>query len=109
MDGPDHLQLSEQVLSRPRPGVTASRGEFNSLAVLSPNFIMTPFVNKISVSFAAALAVFPVCVADVVISEIMYHPNSTNLLQEWIELHNTGAATGNLSGWPTTTGGGFTL
>src|SRR2546430_7271658 len=86
-----------------------NRGGFNSLAVISPNFNMTPFVNKISVGFAAALAIFPVCAADVVINEIMYHPNSTNVLEEWIELHNTGATNVNLSGWRTTKGVAFTF
>ena len=38
----------------------------------------------------------------VVINEIMYHPASTNALEEWIELYNNGATNVNLSGWKIT-------
>src|SRR5437867_4371032 len=40
----------------------------------------------------------------VVINEIMYHPASTNVLEEWIELHNSGTTNMNLSGWRITKG-----
>ena len=45
----------------------------------------------------------------VVLSEIMYHPSSENLLEEYIELHNTGAATVHLAGWQLTAGVRFTF
>src|SRR6266576_1422627 len=45
----------------------------------------------------------------VVVNEIMYHPNSTNVLEEWIELHNNGPTNVNLSGWQITRGIAFTF
>src|SRR6266511_4162504 len=38
----------------------------------------------------------------VVINEIMYHPSSTNLLEEWVELYNPGPTNVSLSGWQIT-------
>ena len=40
----------------------------------------------------------------VLINEIMYHPASTNVLEEWIELYNSGPTNVNLSGWQITKG-----
>src|ERR1051325_5175839 len=37
--------------------------------------------------------------ADVVISEIMFHPSSGDDGQEYIELYNKGDAAANLTGW----------
>ena len=40
--------------------------------------------------------------ADVIISEIMYNPNSSEMspiLHEWIEIYNTGNATVDITGW----------
>src|SRR5688572_27110576 len=37
--------------------------------------------------------------AQVVINEIMYHPASENVLEEYIELHNLAATNVNISGW----------
>ena len=45
----------------------------------------------------------------VLVNEIMYHPNSTNVLEEWIELHNNGPTNVNLSGWQFTRGVAFTF
>ncbi len=47
--------------------------------------------------------------ADVVISEIMYHPASENIAEEFIELHNTGTAAANVSGFSFTSGISFTI
>src|SRR6185503_5832230 len=46
---------------------------------------------------------------SVVINEILYHPTSTNVLEEWIELYNTGQTNVNLSGWRITKGLQFTF
>ncbi len=43
----------------------------------------------------------------VVINEVQYHPASTNLLEQWFELYNTGAAGVDLSGWRVTKGVDF--
>jgi len=45
--------------------------------------------------------------ADVVINEIMYHPSSENVLEEYIELHNSGTNSVNLTGWEFTKGVSF--
>jgi hypothetical protein len=45
----------------------------------------------------------------VVISEIMYHPSSENVLEEYIELFNKGASAVNLNGWRFSGGVQFTF
>lgn len=47
--------------------------------------------------------------ADVLISEIMYHPSSENPAEEFIELYNSGAAPVSLAGWQITSGVNFTF
>jgi hypothetical protein len=47
--------------------------------------------------------------SGIVISEIMYHPSTENPRHEFIELHNKGAASVNLSGWRLRRGVEFTL
>src|ERR1051326_9151879 len=47
--------------------------------------------------------------SGVIVNEIMFHPNSTNLLEEWIELYNTAPTNVNLSGWQITKGVAFTF
>src|SRR5438552_8042407 len=51
----------------------------------------------------------PLLAQPVVINEVMYHPPSTNLLEEWFELYNPGSNTVNLSGWQITKGVAFTF
>ena len=41
----------------------------------------------------------PALRAGVLITEIHYHPVGTNVLEEWLELHNAGAAPADLAGW----------
>ena len=36
---------------------------------------------------------------DIVINEIMYHPSSENVLEEYIELHNAGSSSVDVSNW----------
>jgi hypothetical protein len=43
----------------------------------------------------------------VIINEIMYHPAGTNVLREWIELHNPGPDAALLTGWRISNGIGF--
>src|SRR2546427_8520388 len=45
----------------------------------------------------------------VVFNELLYHPNSTNVLEEWIELYNTAPTNVNLSGWRITKGIAFSF
>ena len=46
---------------------------------------------------------------QIVISEIMYHPASENTNHEWIELHNRGNSTVNVTAWRFTRGIDFTF
>ena len=54
-------------------------------------------------------AATPVPGQTVVINEIMYHPPSTNLLEEWFEIYNPGTNAVDLSGWQVTKGVEFTF
>ena len=36
--------------------------------------------------------------SDIIISEVMYKPDSTNSIQ-WVEIHNKGAVSVDLTGW----------
>ncbi len=47
--------------------------------------------------------------SGVVISEIMYHPSSENVLEEYIELFNKGAGAVSLNGWKFSAGVSFTF
>src|SRR5688572_13348080 len=47
--------------------------------------------------------------AQVVINEIMYHPASENVLEEYIELHNRATTNVNVSGWRFSNGVEFTF
>lgn len=47
--------------------------------------------------------------ADIVINEIMYHPSSQNVLEEYIELHNRGTNSVSLNGWRLTKGVDYTF
>ncbi len=47
--------------------------------------------------------------SGVVISEIMYHPSSENVLEEYIELFNKGGSAVSLSGWQLSAGVSFTF
>lgn len=46
---------------------------------------------------------------NVVISEVFHHPASTNLLEQYVELYNSGAAAVDLSGWRFANGIVFTI
>jgi hypothetical protein len=48
-------------------------------------------------------------VTGVIISEIMYHPSSENVLEEFIELFNKGASAVNLNGWQFSAGVNYTF
>src|SRR5438093_1599005 len=59
--------------------------------------------------FASLLMALPSRAQNVIINEIMYHPPSTNLLEQWVELLNTGSNTVDLSGWTLGGGADFTF
>lgn len=62
-----------------------------------------------SVLWLASLVLLEPIPAEVVISEILYHPASEVIGEEFIELHNTGPAAANVSGYAFTRGIHFTL
>ncbi len=67
--------------------------------------------NRLCVALAT-LAFLSTVVAEaqsqpVIISEIMYHPPTTNVLQTWFELYNSGPTNVNLAGWRVTKGVSF--
>src|SRR5262245_19820931 len=47
--------------------------------------------------------------SDIVINEIMYHPSSQNVREEYIELLNTGTTNVPLRGWRISKGADFTI
>lgn len=47
--------------------------------------------------------------SDIVINELMYHPSSQNVREEYIELHNIGTNTVPLQGWRVSKGVDFTI
>src|SRR6185369_11025249 len=63
------------------------------------------FFSGILFLMAWALPAF----GGVVFNEILYHPNSTNLLEQWIEVYNPGPTNVNLSGWQITRDVAFTF
>ena len=67
----------------------------------------TPYARFLSLLLIFAFAV--AARADVLISEIMYHPQSENPLEEYIELHNPDAASVSVAGWQFTNGVTFTV
>lgn len=56
------------------------------------------------VCFALLTAGIPAQGQNVIINEIMYHPSSQDVREEYVELLNAGAATVDLSGWKITGG-----
>ncbi len=69
--------------------------------------LRTPYSRLLSLSSLIALVV--TARADVLISEIMYHPQSEIPLQEYIELHNPDTAAVSVAGWQFTSGVSFTI
>src|SRR5437868_15319811 len=64
-----------------------------SLGVLPSFFVLTPFL----------------ACGSVMINEIMYHPNSTRVLEEWIEFYNSAPTNVSLAGWKISKGLLFTF
>src|SRR6267142_714054 len=62
------------------------------------------FYCAIFLLIASATSAFA---GGIIINEVMYHPASTNVLEEWFELYNGGTNAVNLSGWQITKGISF--
>ena len=65
--------------------------------------------SPISLLLAGLLLLTASASADVVINEIMYHPQSELTTEEYIEFYNTGASPVDVSGWKITSGVQFTF
>jgi len=70
---------------------------------------MQPAVKFFCGIFVSLACVTSAFAGDVIVNEIMYHPASTNVLEEWFELYNAGSTAVNLSGWQITKGVAFTF
>src|SRR5437660_10088889 len=60
---------------------------------------MKQLTSVIVLSAVALLAAIIPAKAQPIINEIMYHPPSTNLLEQWVELYNPGTNAVDLTGW----------
>lgn len=68
------------------------------------------FVGSVLVALAAAPLLTRAQVpAGVVLNEIMYHPSSENVLEEYVELHNASATDTSVGGWRLNRGVNFVL
>ena len=70
-------------------------------------FVMNRILKLSSVLSMLALSAAALCAQSVVINEIMYHPSSQDVREEFVELFNPSATNVNLSGWEI--GGGINL
>src|SRR5687767_12127674 len=67
-------------------------------------------MSKRSLTFLVFLALCAITGhSQVVINEIMYHPSSENVAEEYIELHNRAVTNVNLGGWQISSGVQFTF
>src|SRR5688500_5119296 len=69
--------------------------------------IMTKWILRAASSVVALAAM--TAGSQVVINEIMYHPSSENVAEEYIELRNLASTNVNLSGWTISRGIDFTF
>ena len=67
-----------------------------------------PITCTLILSALVAASASPL-IADVVVNEIMYHPQSESTAEEYIELHNASAQVQDVSGWKMTRGVDFTF
>lgn len=73
------------------------------------NFSLCPMKHHPLSLLLAALALGSTVQGEVVIDELMYHPQSENSAEEYVELFNSGAAHVDVSGWKFTKGVQFTF
>src|SRR2546421_8567097 len=70
---------------------------------------MKRLTSVIVLSTVALLAPIIPAKAQPIINEIMYHPASTNLLEQWVELYNPGTNAVDLTNWKFSNGIDFTF
>lgn len=67
-------------------------------------------MSRLHIALSVAVLTTPIITrADVLINEIMYHPSSELVTEEYVELYNPGAGAVDLSGWKFTNGVQFTF
>lgn len=99
--------VTSGIMGDPPPSLQMLAGMTSRFRTLSMfNHTLRCVVFLLLSCFVTAL---PLRAAGVVVDEIMYHPASTNRLEEWFELHNAGADPVDLSGWRVTRGVDFTF
>lgn len=78
----------------------------NSLLLRNPPSYLPSLMRRLTPYVLSILALAPLApsMADVVINEIHYSPSPNNEAVEYIELHNTGPESVDLSGWKFTDG-----
>src|SRR5947199_5142010 len=69
---------------------------WNGLCFLTPVWLFFRAMTCVALLWCGGLS--RVC-AQPVINEIFYHPTSTNVLEEWVELYNPGTNAIDLTGW----------
>lgn len=62
-----------------------------------------------ALSLGILVSALPLSAQSVLITEIFHHPASTNLLEQYVELHNPGGTPVDISGWKFVNGVRFTL
>ncbi len=67
------------------------------------------FLLWASAAWSLVFSLSLVTAQPVMISELMYHPLGTNVLEQWLELHNSSAVAVDISGWAFTKGVHFTI
>lgn len=73
---------------------------------MNASFLKTPPCLLAFLCFCSA-GWAPVQGQSVLISEIFYRPSGTNVLEEWVELHNPAGSPADVSGWKLTKGVSF--
>src|SRR5258706_10082809 len=97
-------QLETENLNDSTPGVRRSNPFTGSRLSWGIKFMTSKAKLIASLSLWLATLAPAFSAGNVLINEIMYHPASTNLLEEWFELYNPGPTNVSLRGWQMTKG-----
>src|SRR6266516_2898574 len=97
-----HIRFSERAKAPITPSINFSRAN---------NFFRSALARRLNWLWLCPLWWAPLALhgQPVVINEIMYHPPTTNVLEQWFELYNNRNAPVDLSGWQVNKGVAFTF
>src|SRR5436305_3723345 len=93
----------------PRLSLRPSSTSRNSLISVGNLFSRSATAFGLLAFLASSLSLCSGAAAPVLINELFYHPATTNVLEEWVELYNPAATNVNLSGWKFSKGLQFTF